>query len=329
MELSQEEIAEFSQTIKSTDEGARSKQVRPYDFIHPDKLSGMHLRALQSLMSSLERTWPETLLAMLRSEATVALASLEQASFASHAAASADRCMVVGMTLGKLPGMSFLNIPTELALSAVDRLAGGAGKLHGELRDLTQIESKIIKKLISRLSIDLCAAWQPITAMDIDINEFYPSFDDIELDREEMYLVTSFVWGIEPKEYKIALAIPVNAFDSVRDRLTPEQLMQSGQKGNKNASVCAAELLGTVQVDADVELGRARVSVQDIIGVGIGDVIKLGRAADDLLDIRIHGQVKFYGRPGLIGNRLAVQITEQAQDTERTTKAEEEMSNEQ
>jgi flagellar motor switch protein FliM len=113
-------------------------------------------------------------------------------------------------------------------------------------------------------------------------------------------------------ENKINLAFPVNMFDSIRELLTPEHIMEEKSETSNMAGPETTSALGYVMVDTVLELGRAKVSLHDVMNIGVGDVIRLDKAVDDPLDVTVQGTTKLYGRPGLVGNKMAVQIMDQA-----------------
>jgi flagellar motor switch protein FliM len=57
-----------------------------------------------------------------------------------------------------------------------------------------------------------------------------------------------------------------------------------------------------------VELGRANITVGEMLNINVGDVIQLDQYVKELLDIKIGNQVKFKGAPGIFDNRMAIQI---------------------
>jgi flagellar motor switch protein FliM len=59
--------------------------------------------------------------------------------------------------------------------------------------------------------------------------------------------------------------------------------------------------------------------MREVMEMGVGDVITLDKLVDDQLDVYVQGKMKFHGRPGLSGNRVAVQITEMARDLDDET----------
>lgn len=320
MNLSQEEIEVFAQALdsKSSTKGKANKQVKGYDFSHPDKLSKNHFKVLQCVMSSLERSWSSSLSAVFRSEVTATVSSLEQVSFGAFAESLAGVAMLATLSLGKLSGVGYLHLPAEFALSAVDRMTGGRGKIHGGPRALSDVESMVIKRLIDAVANDFGAAWKPLTDVKVTTSRFFGSIDEIETDQSEALLVAGFVWNVSSTKYTATLAIPVNSLYSIRDVLTMEQWM-SGKPADSQSEIdiLSSPLLDAVMLDAAVELGKARVSMHDVMEIGVGDVIRLDSSVGDAIAIQIQGKVKFHGRPGLAGNQIAVQITDLADETDQ------------
>jgi len=61
-------------------------------------------------------------------------------------------------------------------------------------------------------------------------------------------------------------------------------------------------------------LGWTEITVKDLLGLKEGDVIRINRRIDDLLDVNIGGNKKFLGRPGKKGKKKAVKIVRSVTD---------------
>ena len=70
-------------------------------------------------------------------------------------------------------------------------------------------------------------------------------------------------------------------------------------------------------VPIKAELGSATISVNDIINLQIGDVIKLD-GEKDMLKLRIGSNVKFLGTPGAKNNKMAVKVVKVLKDGENS-----------
>jgi flagellar motor switch protein FliM len=58
-----------------------------------------------------------------------------------------------------------------------------------------------------------------------------------------------------------------------------------------------------------VELGTVEILLQELLHLRVGDVLRLNRWVDEELLVTVDRQAKFWGRPGVQGRNLAVQIT--------------------
>ncbi len=61
-------------------------------------------------------------------------------------------------------------------------------------------------------------------------------------------------------------------------------------------------------------MGRTSITFEDIVELQIGDVIRLNKKIDELLEITIGGNKKFLGRPGVKGKKKAIKITRSVTD---------------
>ncbi|MNI98019.1 Flagellar motor switch protein FliM [compost metagenome] len=58
------------------------------------------------------------------------------------------------------------------------------------------------------------------------------------------------------------------------------------------------------------ELGESRLSIAEFLGLSVGDVISLNKTVDTGLSVKVGDKLKFIGSPGMIKDRVAVQIDE-------------------
>ncbi len=68
------------------------------------------------------------------------------------------------------------------------------------------------------------------------------------------------------------------------------------------------ERLQGAEVEVKVELGRAKVMVQDLLDWKQGDVITLDQDVADPLVVQVEGVPKFIGKPGICRGNKAIQI---------------------
>jgi flagellar motor switch protein FliM len=305
--LSKEEIEALSGALNGSDAAgaSRAERVREYDFVHPEKLSKANLRALHMVFSGLERPWSKTISAALRSEASVRVNSVQQSTFGAF---GESHGLFFAVDMHPLPERAFIGLPASFASGIVERMAGGHGEPSSTTRPLTLIESDIAKSLIGRLMPDFKAAWNPVAEIEARLMGAYASPNEIGIIDGEPVLVASMTWNTGIAEGEVGVALPIISLESVIDSLDPQRWVRVETAGQISPEPMMC-LLKSVDIPVSIELGTARVSVRDVLNMEMGDIVVLHTSVDDPLEVRVGDHVRFRGRPGRVGKRLSVQIT--------------------
>jgi flagellar motor switch protein FliN/FliY len=77
------------------------------------------------------------------------------------------------------------------------------------------------------------------------------------------------------------------------------------------------DLLMDVPLDLSVELGRARMSIQDLLSLGPGSVIELDKIAGEPLDILVNDRLVARGEAVVVNDKFGVRITDIVSQSER------------
>jgi len=76
-----------------------------------------------------------------------------------------------------------------------------------------------------------------------------------------------------------------------------------------NAGESAMDRVLDVTVKVSVELGRTEMSIQDIMSVGVGSVVELGRRAGEPVDLLLNGNVLARGEVVVVEENFGIRIT--------------------
>ena len=68
--------------------------------------------------------------------------------------------------------------------------------------------------------------------------------------------------------------------------------------------------LHDIPVQVVVELGRTRLTIRELAELGIDEVLELHRPADQPLDLVVGDSVYARGEVVMVGDRLAIRVTE-------------------
>jgi flagellar motor switch protein FliN/FliY len=84
-----------------------------------------------------------------------------------------------------------------------------------------------------------------------------------------------------------------------------------------NASARRLELLMDVPLDLTVELGRTRMSIQDLLNLSPGSVVELDKVAGEPLDVLINDRLIARGEAVVVNDKFGVRITDIVSPSER------------
>jgi flagellar motor switch protein FliN/FliY len=65
-----------------------------------------------------------------------------------------------------------------------------------------------------------------------------------------------------------------------------------------------------IPVDLVVELGRARLTIKELAELEIDEIVELDRPSDSPLDVLVGGKLFARGEVVMVGERLALRVTE-------------------
>ena len=95
--------------------------------------------------------------------------------------------------------------------------------------------------------------------------------------------------------------------------MAEEVLGTSGESGTPRK----LDLLLDVPLDLSVELGRARMSIQDLLNVSPGSVVELDKIAGEPLDFMVNGRLVARGEAVVVNDKFGVRITDIISPSER------------
>ncbi len=80
------------------------------------------------------------------------------------------------------------------------------------------------------------------------------------------------------------------------------------------------DMLLDVPLEVNVELGRTRMTIQDLLQLGPGSVIELDKVAGEALDILVNGRLVARGEAVVVNDKFGVRITDIVSPAERVAR---------
>jgi flagellar motor switch protein FliM len=115
------------------------------------------------------------------------------------------------------------------------------------------------------------------------------------------------------------LCIPYLTIEPIISKLSAQYWYSSVRRGTtpENLNILR-ERLATVAINVIAEIGNMDIRVRDVLALRQGDIIRLDsvRVSDPML-LKVGDRRKFTCRPGVLGNKMAVQVIRKLEDIDQ------------
>ncbi len=325
--LSQDEIDQLLTAISSGDaEGdeykpiTSQKKIKIYDFKRPDKFSKEQLRTVSNMHEAFARVTTTSLSAQLRALVHVHVASVDQLTYEEFIRSIPTPTTLAVINMDPLPGNAVLEIDPTITFCMIDRLFGGRGVTVGtKNRDLTDIEQEVMEGVIVRILANLREAWAQV----IDLR---PRFQQIETNPQfaqivpptEMVVLITLETKVADEEGMMNLCIPYIVIEPIISKLSSQFWFSSVRKSSTTQYLDILKgQLESVNMDVKAEVGSVKLPIKDVLSLRVGDIVRLSTIkVGEPLTLSVGSEKKFYCQPGVVGKKMAVQITGKVEKVE-------------
>jgi flagellar motor switch protein FliM len=293
----------------------------PYDFRRPNKFTREHVRALEIASETFARQFTTVLSMSLRSLSSVSLVSVGQLTYDEYVRAIPNPSYLAVLNLSPLQGTSLFHIPLPIVMGIVDRLLGGAAEGAMPNRAITDIESALMKDLMTRALHELSYGFETLIAglqPELVLQESNPQFAQIA-SVTDMVVVPEFEIRVGGQEAMATLCIPFASLQPVLDELTGKSLAKGPQPTDPGAVRTAlGARLDTAPAPVTVRFKEVTLSSNEIVDLRPGDVLPLHHPVDEPLTVSVAGVERFTAVPGRRGKRLACVVVERKSQPDQT-----------
>ena len=290
--------------------GERADGPRPYDFNRPHSISRIFANNLQAVAEGFAKTAGIDFTSLVRVSVQFEYRGLRQCTYAEYLEELPNPTSAALVTLEPLKGQSILHLDLGLCFVLMQKLLGGALDAQSTVREFTEIERGINAGLVERFLEILRRSMAKFT-------EVRPGFVRLEnnpgylggLAEGESLIILRFNVQVGAAEGPCHLAFPLNAFGPVREVFDPREAVEMRTEDELRED--RRRILSTVQGTASemiVELGTVDASLEEILALKEGQILRLPQAVDAPLRVRIEGQESWLGEAGRIGPNRAVRL---------------------
>ncbi len=322
--LSQDEIDQLLTAISAGEVNTEEvhqptdqRKIKIYDFKRPDKFSKDQIRTVSIMHETFARLTTTSLSAQLRSLIHVHVASVDQLTYEEFIRSIPNPTTLAVIDMDPLKGSAIMEIDPAITFSIIDRLFGGQGEGAKFSRDLTDIEQSVMEGIIVRVLGNLRESWSTVIDLRPRLGgiETNPQFAQI-VPPSEMVVLVTLETKVGDVEGMMNLCIPYLTIEPIISKLSAQYWYSSVRRGTTTENLnILRERLATVAVTLVAEIGRMSLPVREVLALKPGDIIRLDDTrVDDPMVLRIGNPQKFECRPGVVGNKLSVQITRKLEE---------------
>jgi flagellar motor switch protein FliM len=297
-------------------EAGRAPRLRPMDFERPTKFTTDQERRLARLMEGFCRTAATRLSAELRTPVELELAGSTQLTWSAALAQVPDSAACAIVAVRPLDTRLLLTAELPLMLAALEALLGGSPQGAPAERRLTEIDWALSRRLFSTLLHQLSLLWHDAADVELEIADVESSLENVQIAAlSEPTLSLAVEARIAGITAALMLHIPFAAIAPVASAFSHRDAGATAPDPDTAEAVDAA--LRAVEITMRAEVADTHLTVEEVLALKAGDVVRLGRRASDGVVVHADTVPVHHAKPGRSGTRRAVQVLRAASGSAR------------
>lgn len=285
-------------------EPKKDKKIQHYDFRRPDRFPREQKRRLQKISEEMAKAMGLAFSRYLRASVNVELIAIEEFSYEVFVNSFTDIVCANVLNLKPLDGLGCLTIDVGYCLAIVDRGLGGPGKIPQKIRPLTMIEEAVIGAVLLSVIDEIRLCWAKLVQLEWKIEKVEMDIKSLQVaPATEVMISINFATSGDLGNGTIILCIPVMTLEAI-------MVKSKLEKVNRQDEISIIkDVINEVELTASVVLGMTQLSLNEIIKLKAGDVVKLDNKINEDLRMEVEEKIKCYGKPGVIGKKMAFQVS--------------------
>jgi len=284
----------------------------PYDLTSQEKIIRGRLPTLDIINQLFSRLFKNTFSTLMRKSVNVSTVSTDTIKFGDFIRSLPVPSSLHIFRMEPLRGHGLIVVESKLVFAVVDTFFGGSGAKEAKIteRDFSAIEIRMTKTVILSVLHDLEEAWRPVHTVTTSFvrSEINPQFAAI-VPPTDIVLVILFEIEMENISGTLTICLPYAAIEPVIPKLKAQFQSEELEVDQVWVRRLRAELLST-DIEIIAELGGTQITPEELMHFKVGDTLILGNDVTDPLILKVEGNPKFKGFPGVSRGNKAIQITE-------------------
>jgi flagellar motor switch protein FliM len=288
------------------------ERIRKYDFATANKFPKEQIRTLQFIHETYAGRLSSFLAATLRAICDVEVASIEEQTFAEFNNSIPSPVVLAIFDMPPLQGNALLEISSAVAYEIVSRLFGGPSRTFDTGKPFTEIETAVLTRVIRQMLGIMEEAWEKVVHVHATLGRIETSaqFTQIAAANDPIAIVTMNVTIGETTDL-INICIPHVAVQPISKQLTTRTLYAGISQGEESEDQVHEmnPTLAHTKITLHAVFDDTPGTVRDILGLQVGDVIRLDHPLERPITVKVAHLPKFKGSIGIKKSRYAVRLT--------------------
>ena len=290
--------------------GQSQRQVRPYDFVRPQRFTKEHMKALESIHSAYAVGLCASLAGLLRIPVEANPPAVEQVIYQEYRQSVPENTLLFEVSLDPLTHTAVFEFGPSVAGACIDSLTGGVGRDLFQDSGLSDMDRGIMLTVVESLLKKYAEAWAPSVALAASVKDagYGTEFKEV-FSPAEPVLVGRYELNLGEASGIMSVCIPASAVEAVLPNLTTRRRIRSAPKRTAATVEALQHSLDEMALSCRAVLGRTTLTAADVINLQEGDIIKLDVKPSSELEFWIGDEHAYSGIPGRSGRRLGIKIT--------------------
>ncbi|MDR1736013.1 MAG: flagellar motor switch protein FliM [Oscillospiraceae bacterium] len=300
-----------------TDNANSGLKVKGYDFRTANRFHKEQIRTLEILYDTFARLLSNYLSGTMRVMATADVVGIEELKYQEFINALPAPVILAILRQPPLIGPILFEISPDIAYSMISRLLGGQPSISaGNAREFTEIELVLVERILRQFMPLFVEGWSKVikTSISLDRIETSPQFAQIVASNETVAIVSINV-KLADTEGMVNVCLPHLALEPVSNQLTTKFMYQSGETSKKQEELerdreDIKTRIERTPLDVTAVFNTTSAMVRDVLGLAVGDVLRLDHALAEPMTVMVGHLPKFKASLGIKEKRYAVKISD-------------------
>lgn len=305
--------------IKDTTSTSSGKKVKDYDFRRPKLFTREQLKLLFSIYENYARLLSSHATGILQINSLIEIVEVEEQQFHEFNNALPDS-VLMGLVDYAIKDsddeedLVIIDMSKDIGFCSIERLLGGVGKPLKEDREYTEIEIGVLEYFIRGMINLMKNVWfdyLEITPRLMKIETNSRVLQGISADENVVIIVMNIT--VNDTHGKINICIPATTLDMLfkyKISQTKKNIKRGDQEAEETRRKNIINEIRKTELEITGVLGEVEVLSQDIYELEVGDIIKLNKPKNSLVDIVVNDEVWFRGEMGTFNKKRAIAIKE-------------------